>query len=218
VRWNVNHIAETGLVLYLPLYELDGGSFMSGDAYGHLCTVTGVLWGPDGGYFDGVDDKINCGSSSVLNFTSEDFSLEAWVKTPLEATVDIISRNEYETINGYFLRLVTDGRIALRTHQAEVVQTTYSSTSTAVADTWMHIVGTRSGAKVKIYKDGTEASYSTQDTHINPGSYSGDFLVGLQPSGTRAYKGYIGEVRVYNRALAPQEVQRHFLATKWRYK
>ena len=31
------------------------------------------------------------------------------------------------------------------------------------------------------------------------------------------FKGLIGDVRVYNRALTPLEIQRIYLATKWRY-
>ena len=37
-------IFDPSLVLYLSLWKLDGDSFMSKDAYGHLCTVTGALY------------------------------------------------------------------------------------------------------------------------------------------------------------------------------
>ena len=38
---------DPSLVLYLPLGELDGDKFMSRDAYGHLCAVTGATWTPN---------------------------------------------------------------------------------------------------------------------------------------------------------------------------
>lgn len=31
------------------------------------------------------------------------------------------------------------------------------------------------------------------------------------------FQGTIGEVRIYSRALAPAEIKRNYLATKWRY-
>lgn len=51
-------ILDPSCILYLPLWKKDGAQFMSDDMYGHLCTVTGALWTPQGRYFDGVDDKI----------------------------------------------------------------------------------------------------------------------------------------------------------------
>ena len=59
-------ISDPSLVLYLPLYQLDGTAITSKDAYGHLCSVTGVTWRPDGRCFDGVDDEIDCGNGSSI--------------------------------------------------------------------------------------------------------------------------------------------------------
>ena len=73
--------------LYLPLWKLDGDSFMSKDAYGHLCTRYGTgtappaHWTPQGWSFDGVDDYLDCGSAPSLDtvFGSTTLTLEAWV-------------------------------------------------------------------------------------------------------------------------------------------
>jgi len=48
-------IFDPSLVLYLPLYQLDGWAFMSRDAYGHLCSVTGAKWTPQGRDLDEQD-------------------------------------------------------------------------------------------------------------------------------------------------------------------
>ncbi|MDY6835496.1 MAG: hypothetical protein SVY53_11925, partial [Chloroflexota bacterium] len=42
------------LRLLLPLRYLDGNSFMSRDAYGHLCTNNGTVWHLGGRSFDGI--------------------------------------------------------------------------------------------------------------------------------------------------------------------
>ena len=52
---------DPSLVLYLPLYELDGSSFRSRDAYGHLATVTGALWTPQGRTLMGQMTKLTAG-------------------------------------------------------------------------------------------------------------------------------------------------------------
>ena len=72
----MNFIFDPYLVLYLPLYELDGASFMSKDAYGHLCTVIGALWRPNGRYFDGIDDRIDLGIALLGNANT----LEIWAR------------------------------------------------------------------------------------------------------------------------------------------
>ena len=47
---------------YLPLFRVDGSSFMEGSAYGHLMTEVGAYWRAGeygyGHYFDGSDDYI----------------------------------------------------------------------------------------------------------------------------------------------------------------
>jgi len=64
----MNFVFDPSLELYLPLYELDGSSFMSKDACGHICLVTGALWGSQGRTFDGGDDYIDITTTSWPKF------------------------------------------------------------------------------------------------------------------------------------------------------
>ena len=61
-------ILDPALRLYLPLWKLDGNSFQSKDAYGHLATVTGATKVLQGFSFDGVDDKITIPHAATLDF------------------------------------------------------------------------------------------------------------------------------------------------------
>ena len=74
----MDFIFDSSLVLYLPFYELDGASFAAKDKHGHSCTVTGALWRPYGHYFDGTDDRIDCGASTAFDLTK--YTIEAWFK------------------------------------------------------------------------------------------------------------------------------------------
>ena len=71
-------LIDPSVVLYLPLYRIDGGSQVSRDAYGQAVNVTGALWTPVGRSFDGVDDVINCGAASSLDLQYY-FTIAAWI-------------------------------------------------------------------------------------------------------------------------------------------
>ena len=77
----MDFIYDPYLVLYLPLYQLDGSSFASRDAYGNPGTVAGALWRPQGRFFDAIDDVLDCGNGTSLQIT-EEISIDAWVNPP----------------------------------------------------------------------------------------------------------------------------------------
>jgi len=205
-------IYDPSLVLYLPLHQLDGSSFMSRDAYGHLCSVTGALWTPQGRSFDGSDDFIDCGAGASLNIRHA-ISIVMWVNI------------QAQVLNDYLL----DKNLKYRFYQnpADAVRWLVDTADGAVAadtaslsmDRWYHIVGTydKDGGSdnVKIYRDTILDATSTQTGDI--GDTAGEVL----KIGTHAAQfgeAVIGEVMVYSRALTPLEIQHNYLATKWRYR
>ena len=212
----MDFIYDPSLVLYLPLYELDGASFMSKDKHGHLCTVTGAVWRPNGHYFDGTDDYINCGAPSVLDFTSQDFTVEAWLKRVVAQNSDIYCHGLYSA-DGYRLFLSSAGSLQLNTNQSGAHQDSISADGEITNDVWFHIVATRLGTTGKVYKNGTDIT-STGASHIDPTTSSRNVYIGQYDLDSQRFGGYIGEVRVYNRALTPTEIQYNYLATKWRYR
>ena len=73
--------STNGLVMYLPLWALKGGSFKSVDAYKHTCSVAGAIWKPDSRQFDGTDDKIVIPFTSDLDFGDLDtYTIIVWAK------------------------------------------------------------------------------------------------------------------------------------------
>ena len=209
-------IFDPSLVLYLPLYQLGGASFKSQDAHGHLCTVTGARWQSDGRYFDGLDDVIDCGSNPSLESTT--WTIETWIYRQANS-------GEYE-------RIVCKGTVNVNDYWIQIDNTEHfkagfktggtgkevATSITASIQTWYHFVATLDGT-LKIFVDMVERAsidYSafTPNTNVSP------LNIGrLGNGGTWFYKynGLIGEVRLYRRALTPQEIQRNYLSTKWRY-
>ena len=207
---------DPSLVLYLPLYRLDGASFMSKDAYGHLCTVTGALWIPHGRSFDGVDDYVDCGKPVSLDFTPnvDEFTIEAWIKISPGDTGTVVCKGGASTsTRSYQIYVVGDALWA-------VIGGQYADSGATVADgEWHHVAlvnyddcGTK---KCKFYIDRV-----ADDTIITSGSATEDVnvIIGNNSVLTFPFNGLIDEIRIYNRALTPLEIQRNYLATKRRYR
>lgn len=211
----MDFIFDPSLVLYLPLYQLDGASFMSKDAYGHLCTVTGALWTPQGRDFDGLDDWITMPSPHSL-LTS--VSVEAWIKP--DTTQPVSQGNVVCKVYEYQLRWLNTEYVQAEYYtDSPVGWKTLTSLGKVPNLTWGHTLITLepsdSNTIVKIYINGkldNQATLSGRPIAWNP------FTIGSYWTGNRwFYKGLIGEVRLYNRQLTPLEVQHNYLATKWRY-
>ena len=204
--------------LYLPLWKLDGDSFMSKDAYGHLCTRYGggtppaAHWTPQGWSFDGVDDYVDAGNRASLNITGA-ITIEAWVQPTI---VNSWSQNSVAikfATEKYQWKLGLTDQAQLR-FDVFKDQTTVISIygGTLIADKWHYLVATVGAGKATIYLDGTYViyasfPYSIQDT--DP-----DLLIGYDPLNDRYFNGTIPLVLIYSRALTPQEILDHYIIGK----
>jgi len=205
---------DPSCVLYLPLHRLDGVSFMSQDAYGHLCTVTGDIWTPQGRSFDGSDDDVNCGTSSVLDITSA-ITLIVWLKINALSDQAIIYRLGTFGTNGYIIYAVSAGAYRFGSQAANRL----TGNTTLVTGKWYCIGATQKGTSFRrLYINGIHDGETTSpDAIVSPGSAS--FAIGENiPGNLGHFNGLIGEVMVYSRALTPLEIQHNYLATKWRYR
>ena len=210
----MDFIFDPSLAFYAPLYEADGGSFKSRDAYGHLCTVSGALWRPDGRNFDGVDDKINLPDAPALSPPSQ-ITLEAWFKPSQTAAIGRIVSRFPSDYHGWSMYHSTT--IGFQLYAGGSLGGAASAANTIAQGVWHHSVCTYDGANMTVYVNANVSGSPLAKT----GSIA---YTALQPAigldnnvNWQAFNGTIGEVRIYNRALSALEVQRNYLATKWRY-
>ena len=212
----MNFILDPSLVLYLPLYQLEGASFMSKDAHGHLCSVTGALWRPYGRYFDGIDDKVNCGSSDIFDFTTE-FALAVWVKLGAVATNKfIISDRDPPNKGGWSLFHYSDDKFYLQGGDGA----TWGSLSVATVNTYtntdiFYFVAASFDGTGRLFVNEVEEGTDTSNPLIATNKQT---LVGNDQFSPTPFKGVIGEVFAYNREITPQEFQHIRRATEWRYR
>jgi hypothetical protein len=213
----MNVINDSSLVLYLPLHERDGAAVRAADQYGRACAVAGAAWRPQGRRFDGVDDLITLGSDLALYPAR--FTWEFWWNIDATASNEAVLGTPPAVREPWGILPQSGGFIDCAVRQSDLTQVNVSFTDLIVKGVgWVHFAFTGDGAVLRGYRD-TRPSAVT-------GAYDGTLdLAGRQPLAlgvTRSYiwwlNGTIGEVRLYNRALAPAELERNYLATKWRYR
>jgi len=222
VRCEVNFIFDPSLVLYLPLCELDGSSFMSRDAYGHLCTVTGALWRPDGHFFDGSDDDVNLGDVSVLNIgAADDISIIAWIHLDTVASSVIITKHLSYAVQGWDFRVRSGGKLGFNIRDAAGDNFDLNSLTALLTGQWYHVAGTINRdtlGNCKCYINGQGDTGTPGGTLADVGDTTNAADVVLAKWTASVFHGTIGEVIVYKRVLTPLEIHHNYLATKWRYK
>ena len=212
----MDFVFDPSLVLYLPLYELDGASFMSKDARGHLCTVTGALWRPNGHYFDGTNDYIDCGSSSEFDITSE-ITFGGWIKpSGVASNVYIMSKDNPGVGQAYGLRQVTTA-IQTQMRIGGDWKQISSSGLTLTTTEFFCVEVTFDGSTITVFANGGVSNTGAASGAIGTSSYN-VFLGRKANANADNYGGLISEFWLYNRALTPQEIQHNYLATKWRYR
>jgi len=222
-------IFDPSLVLYLPLYKLDGASIMDRSAYGHLCTVTGALWRPNGHYFDGSDDRVNCGTSSAFDITDA-ITVELWVYVDPAGVADgklsYLAGKSNATVSATWHWQFDDRGPPTNAFRMQVLG---ASIGTVLLDdyvtgaNWFHLAMAYSvmenqiRAYVNSVLEGTTTFNETLNTNAFPVMLAAAYKT-TSPNYQDPFAGLIGEVMIYNRALTPQEIQRNYLATKWRYR
>ena len=211
----MDFILDLSLVLYLPLYRLDGASFMSKDAGGHLCTVTGAFWTPKGRSFDGSDDRIVVPDHAALNITTP-LTMELWANMAVLVNRPLLFKPYVASFTACNYGMATR-------YNTNALQVGFGDGGQyrlkfggAVTGGWHHLAGVIVSADdIRVYIDGEDVGGAYEGPVTTLTAMAGNLELGH--FGALWLEGLIGEVRVYNRGLTPLEIHRNYLATKWRY-
>ena len=156
-------------------------------------------------YFDG-NGSIDAGNGARLNITGN-ITIEAWVKPAKLATQYIVKKASKGFTNGSELSLAAGGKAFFRVNERtpkDPYRVDTRSKYPTNNSTWVYLVGLYNGTHLQIYLNGTLENSVIGPTNIS--SNTDNLEIG-GPDGSAFYQGAIDEVRIWNRALTPQEIE-----------
>jgi PKD repeat protein len=205
--------SNNGLVAAYGFEETSGTTVTDVSNNGNTGTIKEAVRINTGKYgkalqFDGINDWVTVNDSATLDLSTA-MTLEAWVYPQSLA-------NNGGTV---LLKEITGGAVYnLYAHETSDLPVssfnngTYrviSGLSPLPVNQWSHLVATYDGQYQRLYVNGTQVAQRAQTGVIQQG---GILRIGGNSIWGEYFKGYIDEVRVYNRALTATEVKNN-LAT-----
>lgn len=158
---------------------------------------------------DGVGYSI-INDATSLDITTT-ITLEAWVRPfTVSTTQTIIGKNSAYALN------ITSGAKLQFQRWSSTTSGTVASSASLVANAWRHVVVTYNGSTTSIYINGVLDSSSGALTGAIDQT-STNVLLGALTTTTQKFSGYIDSVKVYNRALAADEILQNYNAEKNNY-
>ena len=211
---STNYLQE-GLVAYYSFNDCSAqdetGYGSDGITYGGIGCWCGVE--DDGLLFDGVDDYIEFQGRVNQYFTTSDFTVSFYFKPEqyLVFQQSLLSKRQ-ECEEYTMLDLLLDmSSQEVRTEFHETPDKFFPGlTPTMDSTAWVHFALTREGTKASTYINGHLARSGFRCSGVDisneaPLSFGNSPCV--QSGNARRFKGVLDELRVYDRALSPEEIR-----------
>ena len=215
---------NAGLTGWWPLDEMTETGQFTNRVHADLPAVAGpsvteasMIRGVDGRavQFDGQRNYLRIANPASTWPGHEPFSISLWMKTPgMPGEQWLIYREDHDD-NPKVSVSMLDGVIwfKLRDHLGVHHQLPAESVNVA-DDRWHHLVVVRDGTLMQLYIDGKLAGELTNAVfsgHFDPDAPSawhlGSNVTGVDRGIDGFFRGAIDEVRIYRRALSPNEVE-----------
>jgi hypothetical protein len=186
-------------------FEEGTGTTASDSAGWHDGTVVGAMWVPGkigtALWFDGIDDYVDCGTDSLLNPAEMTVTLWVCPETEYKMTRSLVTKVGGGVYDGDYsveLGLMGEVRGWFGNGNARVV---VSGAKNVADGEWTHLALTRDGREMALYMDGGDRTGVAYSIKPGDGGYR------LRMGGPWSYKGKIDDVRLYDRALSPVEIE-----------
>ena len=161
-----------------------------------------------GARFNGSSSKIVTGFSL---YDISTVSLSGWVNidslTSTPYNVNMVFGTTTTSNASQSVQVNSDGTVRFRLQDSTGENFSTTSTTLSVGQ-WHHLAvtwdKTIDSGKLKIYIDGTEASYSSTGNQTNNTNEVGDLVIGHQSS--LRFDGSLDQVRIFSKALSSTEV------------
>ncbi len=207
--FNLVNAAPPGLVAAYNFNEGNLGTAYDASGHGNNGTVGTAIWTGTGKYggalsFNGIDSMVTVPDSGSINFTNS-FTLEAWVNP--------VSAGNWSTVvfkeqtGGMLYSLYSNNGSNRPVGQVYLNNAEQNAPGTAAVPlfAWTHLASTCDGTTLKLYVNGalvgSKAISGSLPATTNP------LRIGSNTIWNEPFNGQIDEVRLYNRALTPGEIQ-----------
>lgn len=204
-----------GMIAWWPLDEQTGATvaqeIVNGNDGSHVGGPTPVV-GIVGRslLFDGTNDRVLVPHSSSLNVgATGDLTVDAWVRTGLPSMPILQKGIAGAPGSGYALALDGQGRLLFSACDTSQCAAPVIGSSVVSNSLWHHVAATvdRGAGQVTLYVDG--AVDGTGPFFLGSLDSTADLLIGadgLPATPARFLTGYLDEIEIFNRALAPAEI------------
>jgi hypothetical protein len=205
-------VVPPGLVAAFNFDEGSGLAVADSSGNGNTGAIAGASWTAEGKVgsamvFDGVNNRVDVPDSDSLDLTNG-MTLEAWVyPTALSGWRTVILK---ETSNGLAYALYANDnapRSAGYVHIGGDIGVPGSST--LPLNIWTHLAVTYgddgNGSMLRLYENGVEVGSQAVSGDIATSSQA--LRIGGNAVWGEYFSGRIDQVRIYNRALTPAEIQ-----------
>jgi len=210
--------SDDGLVAEWHFDEGAGNVVEDSSGNGNDGVIYGATW-VEGKYgkalsFDGVDDYVEIPDKPSLDIMDE-ITIEAWIHCyDSYDNQELISKVTFGTNQrSYELALGPDNKVRVAFTTDGTADTWKKSTDNKISvskNQWTHAVGIYDGQTFYVYINGISDG-STDIGEYTIFSSSSPLSIGRHGmDGRRFFNGIIDEIRIYNRALSPEEIKQHY--------
>lgn len=204
-------VGEKPTILLLKFDGTDGSTTIT-DEIGHTVTASGnahientqSVYGGTSLQLDGSGDYLTVTNASDLMITSQDFTIDVYVRLTAIGLIEFLGRKGYEAANNAAWQLyMTSSGVNFYGSSDGTTPVGSSASYSFSTNTWYHIAVVKTGTSAKIYVDGTLAGTVTVPAVLY--SSTADITIGRNqdPSGqpSQDFSGYMDNFRISNGAL-----------------
>ncbi len=203
---NFYAFAANGLVASYSFNENSGSTVADSSGNGNNGSLANTAWDANGKFgsalsFNGSNSMVTVADSNSLDLTGG-MTLEAWVKpTTLTSWRTIILKEKPSLAYALYANTGPNNKPSAEMYGTSAL----TGPAQLPVNVWSHVSATYDGTTLNLYINGTlvssKATTITIPVSSNPLRIGGNTIWG------EYFNGLIDEVRIYNRALLPSEIQ-----------
>lgn len=211
-------------IAYWKFDDGQGSTAQDSSGRNYTGTISGATWENedmchDGKClkFDGTNDYVSRADDNKFDFSSsDDFTISSWIRKSkdMSTTSDILISKASDQLGsayiGYKIYMDPSGDLCFNVKAASQAEDTACTSGVDFDDrNWYHVTAVKTGTtKIELFVNGQLRASDTSLASTGTLENSGNFYIGIDnDAASRAWDGYIDEVKVFNYALSVAQIK-----------